>query len=245
MITTYYRPKKLEEALELIARPETRPLGGGTVLNQPSPESYAVVDLQDLGLDKIRKSGEKLGIGATVSLQALRESPHVPAALGKAIDLEAPLNLRDMGTIAGALVSCDGRSTFATGMLALDAKLEIRSPESETRILNIGDFLPERDTGILIISITIPLNVKLTFQSIARTPMDRPILCAALAQWPSGRTRLALGGWGKAPTLAVDGSEAKGLETAARAAAVDSGDEWASTEYRSEMAAVLARRCLQ
>ena len=71
MITTYHRPTTLEEALTLLARPEARPLGGGTVLTQKSDESFAVVDLQALGLDKIRKVGGKLEIGATATLSLL------------------------------------------------------------------------------------------------------------------------------------------------------------------------------
>jgi CO/xanthine dehydrogenase FAD-binding subunit len=43
----------------------------------------------------------------------------------------------------------------------------------------------------------------------------------------------------------MDGNEPSGVEQAARSAAQDSGDEWASAEYRGEMAAVLAARCLE
>jgi CO/xanthine dehydrogenase FAD-binding subunit len=244
MITAYHRPKTLEEALKLLARPDARPLGGGTVLNRPSSESFEVVDLQTLGLDKIRKSGERLEIGATATLQALLESSHASEALKKAIRLEAPLNLRSRRTAAGAVAACDGRSTFTAVMLALDAKMEVRSSGKESHTSNLGDYLPIRQAGILITSITIPLNAALTFESVSRTPADTPIVCAALVRWPSGRTRLALGGWGRAPVLALDGNEPSGIEEAARSAAQDSGDEWGSAEYRSEMAAVLARRCL-
>ena len=97
----------------------------------------------------------------------------------------------------------------------------------------------------LITAITIPLNATLTFESVARTSADKPIVCAALAQWPSGRTRLALGGYGTAPLLAMDGTESEGLETAARNAFHEATDEWASAEYRMEVAATLAKRCLE
>jgi len=265
MITEYQRPQTLEEALKLLSAPNTRPLGGGTVLTHPGDESFAVVDLQALGLDKLHKSGNNLEIGATLTLQTLLESPHTPAALKAAIKLDAPLNLRNMRTVAGALVTCDGRSPFAAVMLALDAKLEIRNTMFENRetggesrittndsqITSIGDFLPLRPAGQLITSITIPLNTKLTFETVARSLADKPIVCAALAQWPSGRTRLVIGGWGKAPTLAMDGNEASAVDAstsssqaAARNAAHDATDEWASAEYRMDIAAVLAKRCL-
>jgi len=42
--------------------------------------------------------------------------------------------------------------------------------------------------------------------------------------------------------LAMDGTEAAGIEPAARSAFQDAGDEWASAEYRSEAAAILAVR---
>jgi len=253
MITEYYRPPTLEEALKLLAQPDTLPLGGGTVLTRPGDRSFAVVDLQALGLDKIRKVGNKLEIGASATLSALHESKHTLPALAGALRLETPLNLRNMGTVAGTLVTCDGRSPFATVMLALDAKLTVEGgPSSVDRppstAYSLGDFLPVRSEilpGKLITKIEIPLNVKLAFESVARTPMDKPIICAALAQWPSGRTRLVLGGWGSAPILALDGNEPGGLEEAVRNAAADSGDEWASAEYRSEIAAVLAKRCLE
>jgi CO/xanthine dehydrogenase FAD-binding subunit len=88
------------------------------------------------------------------------------------------------------------------------------------------------------------MNVRLAFETVARTPSDKPIVCAAVAQWPSGRTRLALGGWGKAPALALDGNGPDDLEAAARNAFSEAGDEWASKEYRNEIASVLAKRCL-
>ncbi|HTX92581.1 MAG TPA: FAD binding domain-containing protein [Anaerolineales bacterium] len=242
MIIEYFRPSTLEEALQLLSKPEVRPLGGGTLLTRAKEGSFAVVDLQALGLNKIHKAGSSLAIGATVTLSQLLESAHIPPALAESLRREAPLNLRNLGTAAGTLVGCDGRSTFTAALLALDAKLTFE-PGEET--LGLGDFLPlrgEKLAGKLITKIELPLNTKLAFESVARTPADQPIVCVALAQWPSGRTRLTLGGFGPAPILALDGNEAGGLETAARNAFSEAGDEWASAGYRSEVAAVLARR---
>jgi CO/xanthine dehydrogenase FAD-binding subunit len=247
MITAYHRPKTLDEALTLLAQPNMLPLGGGTLLSRPQSEPVEVVDLQSLGLDAIKKSGNNLEIGAAVTLQRLLENGHCPEALKAALKLEAPLNLRNAATVAGALVSCDGRSTVATVMLALDAKIEqtmLAKSKTETRLSNIGEFLPLRPSGLITL-LTIPLNVKLAFDYVSRTPADTPIVCAALAQWNSGRTRLALGGYGKSPVLAMDGTEAKGAETAARNAFYEATDDWASAEYRMDIAATLARRCME
>ena len=62
-------------------------------------------------------------------------------------------------------------------------------------------------------------------------------------RWPSGRTRLALAGWGPTPILALDGNEPGGVVEAAQNAFSEAEDEWASAEYRSKMAGILANRC--
>ena len=244
MITDYFRPETLPEALELLKQPNTLPLGGGTLLSQLKSASVKVIDLQALGLDTINRKGNILEIGATATLQQLLEFPEIPEALKTAIKLEAPLNIRNSATVAGTLVAADGRSTFATALLALDLKLTIQ-PNDET--IEIGSFLPLRPDntkGKLITMITVPINVKLAFETVARTPTDKPIVCAAIAQWPSGRTRLALGGYGKSPLLAMDGTESEGLEEAAHNAYHEAADEWGSAEYRMDVAATLSKRCL-
>ncbi|HLA06951.1 MAG TPA: FAD binding domain-containing protein [Anaerolineales bacterium] len=260
MITAYHRPKTLDEALTLLARPNTRPLGGGTLLSHASTtphneraaplsasDSIEAVDLQSLGLDSIKKNGQSLELGATTTLQQLLESEHCPPALKSALKLEAPLNIRNSATAAGTLVACDGRSTFASVLLALDAKIKqavLNASKIEVQSVNIGDFLPLRSTK-LITKIILPLNTKLAFDYVSRTPSDKPIVCAALAGWNSGRTRLVLGGYGKSPILAMDGTEADGLEAAAKNAYHEAKDEWASAEYRMDVAATLAKRCLE
>ena len=65
-----------------------------------------------------------------------------------------------------------------------------------------------------------------------------------MAVWPTGRTRVILGGVGNVPTLASDGPEQGGEETAAKNAFSQAGDEWATAEYRMEVAPILVRRCL-
>ncbi len=80
---------------------------------------------------------------------------------------------------------------------------------------------------------------------VSRTPKDRPIVCVAIAMWPSGRTRVVLGGHGPAPVIAMDGSEPGGAILAAEEAYRFSGDEWASADYRKAVAGKLVRRMLE
>ena len=242
MITNYHRPQTLDEALTLLAQPNTLPLGGGTLLSSSKADPVSVVDLQLLGLNTLTRKGNDLEIGATVTLQQLLESEHCPAGLKSALKLEAPLNLRNSATVAGTLVACDGRSTLACALLAMDAKITVISNQSS--VISVGEFLPLRPRG-LITQIVIPLNAKFAFEHVARTPSDKPIVCVALAQWTGGRARLAVGGWGKSPSLAMDGTEAEGIESAACNACHEATDEWGSAEYRMDVASTLAKRCLE
>ncbi len=242
MISIYHRPQTLDEALTLLTQPNTVPLGGGTLLSKATADSVAVVDLQRLGLDSLRVNGNDLTIGATCTLQSLLESEACPSSLKTALKLEAPLNIRNTATVAGTLVASDGRSPFVTMQLAMDAKIELIVNRQST-IVNCGEFLLTRPSG-LITSITIPLNIKTAFEFVSKTPADKPIICAAVAQWNSGRTRLTLGGYSKTPLLAMDGTEADGIQEAAANAYHEAEDEWASAEYRMDVAAVLAKRAL-
>jgi CO/xanthine dehydrogenase FAD-binding subunit len=248
MIIEYHRPVRLDEALSLLARtqPLTLPLGGGTVLSRRRKPDFAVVDLQNLGLNTIEKDGQLLTIGAMVTLEQLFSSNHLPESLGEALReslrLEGGLNQRQSATVAGCVVACDGRSPFVTALLALDPRLVWAGSEEAQPL---GDFLPLREeggSGKLITAVKVPLNAALRFTAVARTPVDRPIVCAAVAVWPSGRTRVTLGGCGKAPILAMDGPEPGGADASAREAFRSAGDEWASAEYRVVVAGTLVRR---
>ena len=230
MITQYHRPKILTEALTLIAQPNTYPLGGGIKLNQFSDEDYAVVDLQMLDLNTIESKGNTLEIGATATLEALLNIVDTPEALKKAIQHEASLNTRNVATVAGTLITSNGRSPFATMMMALDAKITVRDTNNKEESIRLGALLPLREETLnnkLIMQISIPTNAKSAYEYVARTKADKPIVCATLSQWTAGRTRLVLGGWGDSPSLAMDGKGTDGIEAAAKNAAHDAEDAWA------------------
>jgi CO/xanthine dehydrogenase FAD-binding subunit len=249
MIVEYHRPDTLKEALSLLAKhdPVTVPLGGGTVINKPSRDPIAVVDLQGLNLDFIENRGDKVILGATVKLSRLVEVPGIQPDIVQIMQHEGTYNLRNVKTIAGTIVSADGRSHLLTSLLALDVKIRlVRKGENESEI-TIGELLLKRKNdmrGNLIVSVSIPLNARLAYEYVARTPGDLPIVSTALSRWSSGRIRLALGGYGVCPTLALDGSEADGVEIAAKDAYTEAADTWASAEYRQEVAGILAERCL-
>lgn len=247
MITAYHRPNTLDDALRLLARPTPRtvPLGGGTKLSHYGGEALEVVDLQALGLNRIVERGKLLEVGATVTLQQLLIMPACPADLASAIRLETPLNRRNMSSVAGTLVTADGRSTLATALLALDAQVALKLSGADG--MTLGELLALRgrpESRYLITAVKWPLAATLAFDYVARTPADHPIVSVAIARWPSGRTRVAAGGWGSAPLLALDGPDSGGVEAAVRNALHEADDPWGSANYRMDAGATLARRCI-
>ena len=243
MIKEYYRPKTINEVLILLKEPENIILGGGTYINTRLKSNVNVVDIQDLELAFLKKDNDQIIIGSYTTLQDILLCDFIPEAIIQAITLDAPLNIRNSATLGGYLVTASGISALSTVFLALDATIQF-SPS--VKDLSYTEFIttPSMKSGhSLITSITIPNNI-ITFKAISYTPLSRPIICASLSTKLTGKTRLALGGYGNNPQLVFDGSIEDDIVSAARSAYLQAGDEWASSEYRSEMAATLTKRCI-
>jgi len=250
MIIEYHRPKSIKDAILLLSRadPCTIVLGGGLYINEVVQEPIAVVDIQDLSLTGIENIGNTFRLGAAVKLQSLLDTDQLPPALVEAILHQETYNRRQVATLAGSLVAADGRSAIASVFLALDAELElVGSSSQKAEKHRLGDFLSVREEklkGKVITACTIPANTNTAYHYVARSPADLPIIAAAVTQWPSGRTRVVLAGFGTQPVMVLDGTDSSGAELAARDAYSTAEDQWASADYRADTAVVLVRRCL-
>ncbi len=246
----YYRPKTLAEALTLLQ--QGVPLAGGTALTPNRRAVEAVVDLQDLGLDSFEVSENGFRIGAALPLQALvTAADHLPPALVQACRLEAGWNIRNQATLAGTLISSDGRSPLLTTLLALGATLEWAQAESRTEL---DEFLSVRSSPSpvgLITAIHIRRPDRLAYEQVARSPADRPQVCAAAAFFGNaGQVRVAIGGYGRYPLLVhqTSGEQRGSLERAVQAAQKaysEAGDAWAGPEFRAAVAGTLVRRVVR
>jgi len=242
MIVDYFRPKTLTEAIALLQRetPVTLPLGGGNIMSKYQEEPIAVVDLQALGLNQIGRENNKIEIGATATLAQI-EAFLTDSVFKNVIQIQAGKNQRNSGTVAGLINVADGRSALLTLLLAVDAQLIWQPGE---KMISLGNWLPQRKIwheASLITKIVLP-DVTVRFESVARTPKDRPIVAVAMAQWPSSRLRIAVGGSGPFPVLALDGTQQDDVEQAVDQAFYTAEDEWASASYRREAGRRLAVR---
>lgn len=246
MIKTYFRPKTLDAAVNLLrdATKHLKPLGGGTRISRQQAGEFGVVDLQDTGLDEVTSRGQRLAAGAAVRLDMLLDHPDVHPEIKRAIQIDISENLRNMATLGGWLMSSDGRSILSTVLLALDTTLTWEPGQERVRLGNWFPVRTEDPPGVLITELEWWLRPHLVFEYVARSPKDRPIIIVAAAQWGSGRTRIALGGYGDSAIIAMDGPEDSGVDVASRDAYFDADDQWATALYRREVASKLALRCL-
>jgi carbon-monoxide dehydrogenase medium subunit len=233
-----------------------------------------LVDLKGVsGLIGVRSSRNGLVIGPCTRVADLeidelvaRQAP----LLAEAARGFGSVQIRNLATIGGNLCTAAPSADLALPLLALDARLEIRGPQS-SREVDIGDFfLGANKTalrrGEILVAVVIPRPKARTGTGHAklgvRRAMDLAFVSAAVALQVAadGRrcrtARIALGSVAPVPLRArkaealLEGSEGTaGLmaEAAARAAAearpID--DLRASAEYRRQMVEVLTRRALQ
>lgn len=242
----YHRPQTLDEALELLE--QGVPLAGGTRLTARLRGVEALVDLQDLGLDQIEATEATIKFGGTATLQALVENAsQLPADLVQAARLEAGWNIRNRATVAGTIVTGDGRSPLLTVLLAMGADLEFAPGNGRVSLADVLDRSPDRTGGKLITAIHTANPGGLRYAQVARSPADRPLVCAAVAVDPAEKlVGIALGGFGAHPRLlSIDETlEANEAAQQARTMYAEAGDQWASAEYRSPTAATLVARLL-
>lgn len=246
MIVEYNRPDTIDTALLLLERkePRTMVLGGGNFVTKYDQEDIAVVDLQKLGLNQINLLNNEWLVGSTATLQQMLTSFSDFHDLCEAIKIDATRNIRQTATIGGYVHCADGRAALLTCLLALDCQITWLPGDIA---IKLGDWLPQRgkwNQCKLIKQISWTRDVLLKFESVGRTPYDKPIICCAVAKWPSGRIRIAVGGFGKIPSIVLDGDQKDDLDLAIKNVCQNAEDQWGSAKYRQEACTRLGKRLL-
>jgi CO/xanthine dehydrogenase FAD-binding subunit len=244
MILEYHRPNSIEEALQLLDRemPPTVPLGGGNLLSRRTDENIAVVDLQKLKLKSIQSMGQIIEIGASVTLEEFYRHQEIHETLRKAVYLDATANTRNTATIGGLIAGGTGNSALLCALLALDTRLEWLPGEITQ---SLGDYISVKgkiNSGKLITKIQISSQVDVKMASVGRSPLDPPFIIVVVSQWPSGRTRLVLGGKVKSPILAMDGTTQDGIVDAGVNACSQLLNKWISLDYLKYTTSKLIQR---
>ena len=268
----YHRPSTLDEAIGLLGAEGARPLAGGhsllpaMKLRLATPAS--LVDIGRVpGLDGIERENGTLRIGALATHASVAASELVRSSCPGLADTAARIGdpqVRNRGTIGGSLANADPGADYPTTVQALEATIVVHGPDGE-RELSADDFLVDvfetaLRPGELVTSVRIPAAAGSAYEKHRHPASGYAVVgVAAVVAVENGRcsrARVTVGGATASPVNAEAAAEAlTGVEptedaiaaAAARVAeAVTSplGDVYASGEYRSHLAGVLARRAL-
>ncbi len=240
----YHRPDTLQDALQLLARKgvSAAVLAGGTRLNPDLADIEELVDLQAVGLDEVSHGENRLSLGAMVRLQRIVDDEQAPPLLREMARREGPNTLRHAATIGGTIVAGDPESELVAALLVFNADVTIRNANGG-HTMPLADFYEDvagHLRGAILTGVALETDGATAHERVARTPQDKPIVAAVARYRPSGAqdgatALLALCGVASRPIL-VGPEDIAALQPPA--------DFRGSSEYRQEMARILAKRVL-
>jgi carbon-monoxide dehydrogenase medium subunit len=252
----YVRPDTLEDALTALAEPDAKAIAGGqslvSVLKLRLVRPSVLVDVGRLDLRGLRLSGDELRIGALTTWAELAAAPELerPGLRGIAECASGigDLQVKNRGTIGGSLAHADPASDMPAMLLALDAKLELRSASGGRVVPASGFFLGPFLTGLepqeLLTEIVLPLpppGSGSAYESFEHPASGFALAGAGVVLRADGSRRIAVTGIGAQPFLLDPADD----PSAALAAADVFGDEYAPAEYRRRLAEVVLERALE
>jgi carbon-monoxide dehydrogenase medium subunit len=270
---TYHRPSSLDEAVALLGE-ESRPLAGGHSLipmlkfRLATPE--ALVDLAGIpGLGEISDNGG-LTIGALATHASVADSELVQSrcpVLAETASQIGDVQVRNRGTIGGSVAHADPSADYPIVLKALGATITATGANGERQIAAddffVGIFTSALEAGELVTAVSVPAATAATGAAYVkhRHPASFYVVAgvAAVVTVEGGTctaARVTVGGVTSPPVHATAASEAlvggPGSSEAIAAAAdkvpdaIENArsDTYASGEYRTHLAKVLAGRAI-
>jgi aerobic carbon-monoxide dehydrogenase medium subunit len=251
--TRYERASDLEHALELLSEPDAKALAGGQslipVMKLRIARPSLVVDISRLELRGVSGRDTELHVGPLTTWDELVASEAVShpglTAIAECAAGIGDLQVRNLGTIGGSIAHADPASDMPAVLLALGARLRLRSPAGDRELALaealLGPFMTAIAPGELLVDVVVPIPPKgsgSAYSSVEHPASGFALVGAAALVGPAGET-VALTGVGGTPFVLSGGDP-----RAAVGAAEIYGDRFASAEYRRELASILAERAL-
>jgi carbon-monoxide dehydrogenase medium subunit len=273
----YTRPASLDEALSLLSNGSgSKVIAGGQsllpLLKLRLASADRLIDIGRLGeLKGIRSLPDgRLAIGALTTYAELMESParHY-GLLMDALPTIGDVQVRNRGTVGGAIAHADPASDLPACLLALDTEVVVRSSRGERSIAIAEFFQDSFQTAIaedeLLTEVRLPgprNDAGSAYSSLEQPASGYAIVGVAAvvvrpeAKAPIGMSAIAITGVGpvayraSAVEKALSGSDGSPAAIAAAAAHATDGvtvnsDIHADREYRTEMAAAFTVRAIE
>jgi len=274
----YHDPASPEEALAFLTElgDEAKLMAGGMSLLPMMKLRLAspthIVDLWRVrGLDTIREEGGEIRIGALATHRVLEDSEllrmHCPL-LAKAAATIADPQVRNVGTIGGAAAHADPSANYSPALVALGAKLVLRSKEGE-RVVPAAEFfkdifLTDLRPAELLTEVRVPAlsesdgweYVKLSRRAPDFALVSVAVVLRANSMRACSQADVVLGSVAPVPLraraveAALKGQSIERIDAAKAAQATGLGpntlsDVHADSAYRKEVAPVCVRRALE
>ena len=267
----YTRAASLNDAVAAVAGGAKVIAGGQSLLPLLKLRLAATDRLVDIGRLSELKGYRQLPdggveIGAMTTYAEWQAATTFPA-IREAIDLIADVQVRNRGTIGGAIAHADPASDATAIALAFDGQAVLRGPGGERVVPLDGFFESAFTTGIrpdeILVAIRrgpVPAGAGFAYRKLAQPASGYPIVgIAALVAMSGGSiSHAAIGVTGvhehayRAEDVekALVGSDGSDAAIAAAAAHVNDGvetnsDIHADAEYRAAMAVVYTRRAIE
>ncbi len=274
----YHDPTSLPEILTLLARygEAAKVMAGGQSLLPMMKLRLAsparIIDLWRVaGLDDIREAEGELRIGARATHRALEDSELLRRRcplLARAAEVIGDVQVRNLGTIGGAVAHADPAADYTPVLLALGARLVLRSAKGE-RVVAAADFFQGLfQTALgpteMVTEVRVPVlgeGAGWEYLKLSRRASDFALVSVAVLLGRNGGDRLdtaavVLGAVAPSPFRATDVENAlrgRRLEAGAAAEAARAtrlgpetpSDVHADAAYRREVAPVCVRRALE
>lgn len=250
----YVRAQSLEEAYQLNQRKRNQIMGGGMWIRLGNRSLDTVIDLCDLGLDRIEETEDSFTIGAMVTLRQLEMHPGLNAythgAVSNAVKDIVGVQFRNGATVGGSVFGRFGFSDVLTVLLTMDCQVELY----HGGIVPLEEFARQKKQRDVLVNLIIRKTPGVyAYQAMRHERTDFPILTCAAAK-VDGEYRLAVGARpGRAVLLRDEQGILSGELTADNARIFAAwaaeripteGNLRGSAAYRSRLAEVLTERTM-
>ena len=211
----YVRPGSLEEALAALADPDAKAIAGGHSLVPMMKLRLArpslLVDLAGLGLSGVALEDGTLRIGSLTTydeLLSLDGTVPLPDALRECAAAVGDVQVRNAGTVGGALAHGDPAADLAAGVIATGTALVLRSAGATREVAADAFFLGPFTTALEREEILVELRVPVpapgegsAYVAFEDPASGYPLVGAAVSVSVGGERRIGLTGIGAAPFL--------------------------------------------
>jgi CO/xanthine dehydrogenase FAD-binding subunit len=240
MIMEYFRPNTVEEAITIKKQYSNSKFVGGGSTFQRLEEKYILIDLQKLP-KTLKKKNNILEIGSTITLQEILQEFKDLKDVATALKIEATKNLRNQITLGGFIKKANGRSPFLCCLTALENWIYLEPGSNKEKLT---EYLVTRERSQeLITKLEIKIPENFHFESIGRSPLDKPIVCCAMAKYKDDQL-ISIGGFGDLPLLVNSKIARKEDELKKFLQNTIKEDQWATSDYRISVVMTLINRML-